>query len=121
MLRFGGEFSGNGRALSRGWHWQNACFSLWESFTCVAICYGLLTVYRERFNFQPPIARFLSENAFSVYVFHPPIVILLARAMHALTWPPLIMFLSLTVCASLASFLLSAMFFRRIPLLRKIL
>jgi glucans biosynthesis protein C len=120
-LHYGGMFSGNGHALSAGWHWQNACFSLWESFTCVAVCYGLLTFYRERLNVQSPIARFFSENAFSVYVFHPPIVILLARAMHPLTWPPLIMFLLLTASATLTSFFLSAVLFRRIPLLKEIL
>lgn len=121
ILRFGGIFSGDSHPLSSGWHWQNFSFSLWESMTCVAISYGLLMLYRDRFNFQSSIARFLSNNAFSVYVFHPPIVILLARAMHTLTWPPLVMFLSLTVCASLLSFVLSALFFRRIPLIKQIL
>jgi len=57
----------------------------------------------------------LSEQ-FTVYVFHPPIVILLARAMVELHWPPLVKALKLTGLAASASFAATALFLRRIPL-----
>jgi hypothetical protein len=121
ILRTGGMLAGNGRAYSGGWHWQAASMNLWESFTCVAICYGLLVIFREKFNGQAPLAKFLSDNAFSVYVFHPPILILWARVLHSLLWPPLLKFLFLTFLSAVFSFSLSAAVFRRIPLLREIL
>jgi Acyltransferase family len=121
ILRTGGALTGNGRAFSGGWHWQAASMNLWESFTCVAICYGLLVIYRQYFNHQSRPAKFLSDNAFAVYVFHPPIVILLARLLHPFLLPAIPKFLLLTFLAVILSFALSAAVFRRIPLLRDIL
>jgi glucans biosynthesis protein C len=121
ILWKGGALSGNGQTFSGGWHWQAASINLWESFTCVAICYGLLVIYAREFDSQGPLAKFLSDNAFSVYVFHPPILILAARALHSLAWPAISKFCLLTTIAALASFTLSAAVFRRIPLLRDIL
>ncbi len=121
ILLMGGAFSGNGRAFSGGWYWQAASMNLWESFTCVAISYGLVVIYRQYFNHQGGLRKFLSDNAFSVYVFHPPIVILLARLLHPFLLPAIPKFLLLTCLAVILSFALSAAVFRRIPLLRNIL
>jgi fucose 4-O-acetylase-like acetyltransferase len=104
-----------------GWHWQAAAFSVWESFSCVAICVGLLVLFRQKFNSQGPVSKFLSDNAFSVYVFHPPIVILGARMLHGVMWHPVLKFATLTAIGIIVSFALSAAVFRRIPLLRSIL
>ena len=79
ILKEGGAFAGNASAYSGGWHWQAICINLWESLSCVAICYGIMVIFREVFNQQGRLAKFMSDNAFSVYVFHPPIVILTAR------------------------------------------
>ena len=121
ILGAGGALNGNGAAYSGGWHWQSASMNLWESFTCVAISYGLLVIFREKFNAQGRLAKFLSDNAFSVYVFHPPIVILAARLLHHFSWPAIPKFIALTCIAVVASFVLSATVFRRIPVLRVIL
>ena len=107
--------------VTRHPRWEAAAFSAWESFTCVAICLGLIVLFRDRFNSQGPVSRFLSDNAFSVYVFHPPIVILGARMLHGVAWHPLLKFATLTVIGVVVSFALSAAVFRRIPLLRAIL
>jgi glucans biosynthesis protein C len=116
-----GELQGRGADASGGWHWQSGVFCLWESFTCVAMSFGLLVLYREKFNAQGRLAKFLSENAFSVYVFHPPVVVFTARLMRGLFWPPLIKFVALTWISAAAIFGLSALLFRRIPVLRRIL
>ena len=121
ILLKGGALSGKDEAFSGGWHWQAASMNLWESFSCVAICYGLLAIYARKFNSQGPLAKFCSDNAFSVYVFHPPILILAARGLHVLDWPAIPKFILLTTIAAIASFVLSAAVFRRIPLLRDIL
>jgi glucan biosynthesis protein C len=116
----GGAFDGNRRAYS-GWHWQSAAFDTWESFTCVAISFGLLVLFREKVSRQGGLGKFMSDNAFSVYVFHPPIVIIGARMLHGVEWHPLVKFMVLTCIGVVASFGLSAAVFRRIPLLRAIL
>jgi surface polysaccharide O-acyltransferase-like enzyme len=121
LIGTGGMVKGNSSAYSGGWRWQAAGINLWEAFTCVAVCYGLLVIYRKSCNEQGHLEKFLSDNAFSVYVFHPPILILLARSMHSLEWPSLLKFALLTVLSAIFSFGLSATVFRRIPLLQKIL
>jgi glucan biosynthesis protein C len=120
-LRQGGAFSGNSAAYSGGWHWQAMCMNLWESFTCIAMCYVLLVIFRDFFNRQGRLAKFMSDNAFSVYVFHPPVVILAARLQHSLMLPPIVKFLTLTCMGVVMSFALSAVALRRIPVLRRIL
>lgn len=121
ILLAGGALEKNGHTHFGGWHWQAAAICLWESFTCVALCFGLLVIFRQRFNSQGRLAKFLSANAFSVYVFHPPIVIFAARMLHFVSWHPLLKFVMLTAIGVVASFVLSASVFRRIPLLRTIL
>jgi glucans biosynthesis protein C len=58
-----------------GLHWQAAAYAVWESFFCIGICLGLLVIYREKYNTQGPVSRFLSKNYFGVYVFHAPIMV----------------------------------------------
>ncbi|MEO7145346.1 MAG: acyltransferase, partial [Bryobacteraceae bacterium] len=107
MLFKGGALTGHIGAFYEGRHWQSAAFSLWESVTCVAISFGLLVLYREKLNAQGKLGKFLSGNAFSVYVFHPPIVILGARMMQGLAWHPLLKFAVLTCFSIIVAFALS--------------
>ncbi len=121
LLFAGDGLEGNTAAYSGGWHWQAAALDVWESFTCVALCYGLLTLFEQKFNTQGWLAKFLSDNAFCVYVFHPPILIITARMLHAVEIPAIPKFVMLTLLAAVASFVLSAAVFRRTPLLQRIL
>lgn len=121
ILIAGGALAGNTKSYSGGWYWQSAAINLWESFSCVGFCFGLLTLFRRCFHSQGRLARFLSANAFSVYVFHPPVVILSARALYGISFDPLIKFLIVTWAGVVITFVLSALLFRRIPLLRSIL
>jgi glucans biosynthesis protein C len=57
---------------------------LLESFTCFALSYGLLVLCFAIKETNRPLARLLLQNAFSVYVFHPPILIVAARVLHEL-------------------------------------
>lgn len=111
----------HGVGLSGIWNWQSAAFCLWESFTCIAMSFGLLVGYRKYFDAQGRLAGFISDNAFGVYVFHPPIVIAIARLMSGLAWPPLVKFALLTCASAFASFAICALLLRRLPLLRRIL
>lgn len=110
-----------GGSIPDGWNWRSAAFSVWESVTCVAMSIGLIVLYRDRANRENAVSRFLSRNAFSVYVFHPPFVILGARLMWDLSWPAIPKFVLLTMVATVTSFAASELVFRRIPVLRAIL
>ena len=121
LMLWGGGLRTSGGIFYHRWHWQVAAFSAWEAFTGVALSVGMLVLFREKLNVQGRLAQFLSANAFCVYVFHPPIVIVLARLLALYPWHPLVKFIVLTATSALASFVLSSVVFRRIPLLHRVL
>jgi hypothetical protein len=63
----------------------------------------------------------MSDNAFAVYVIHPPILIGIAIAMTPLAWPALAKFALLWAASVLACFAIAAPLARRLPLLGRIL
>lgn len=99
----------------------SALHSLWEQCVCVGMSCGLLLLYCRYFNYQGPIAKFLADNAFGVYLFHPPILIALAQAFHGIGAAPLIKAALLTMAAGAATYLAVAIVGRRIPGLRRVL
>jgi len=81
----------------------------------------MLVVFREHFDAQGHIARFMADNAFAVYVFHPPILIGIAIMLQTTDVPALPKFLLLTALSATASFAAAQLVFRRIPWLKRIL
>ncbi|HEV3325289.1 MAG TPA: acyltransferase family protein [Puia sp.] len=111
----------NGAFYDGGWHWQSLGMSLQDALAGIGISLGLLGLFRTRFNRQGRWARFFSDNAFAVYVFHTPILIAITRGMTGLHWLPLGKFVLATFLCIAATYALSAGVFRRIPGLKKIL
>jgi glucans biosynthesis protein C len=107
--------------VSGGLTWQSAVMSFWESFFCIGLCLGLLVIFRERFNCQSRLTRWLSDNAFSVYVLHPPLLIAVTLCFQGFAAPKLLKFVCATFAGLIASYLASSLLFRRIPLLKRIL
>lgn len=107
--------------LSGGWTWQSAALCFWESFFCVGICLGLIVLFRDKFNRQGKIARWLSDNAFSVYVFHPPLLIAVTLALRSFDAPKLIEFFCATVLGVAVTYLASSLVLRRVPFLKRVL
>jgi hypothetical protein len=121
LMAFGGALNGDFRAYEGGLHWQNLGMCIWAATVCVGFGLGWIVLFREKFNFQGPAARFMSANAFSVYLFHPPILIALALLLHSVAAPGLFKFAALTVLSIVVSFAAGEYLFRRIPLLWRIL
>lgn len=61
--------------INGGLRWQSAAYALWEAFFCVGVCLGIVVVFRERFNSGGRLPRFMADNSFAVYFFHPVILI----------------------------------------------
>lgn len=121
LLQAGGFSKGNGGSYYAGAHWESAAFAIWESSVCVVMGVVLLGLFRGRFDHQGSSARFMSDNAFAVYTIHPPILIMSARLIQPLQWHSLAMFGTLWALAAIGSFASSALVFRRLPLLSRIL
>jgi glucan biosynthesis protein C len=121
VLALGGAMEGKIDLYNGGLHWQSAGFSLWESVVCASVGVGLIVLYREKFNTHGTVARVLTDNAFAIYVLHPPVLIAISHALRPFAAPPLVTFVVLTVLAFGGTLALSALVVRRIPGLKTIL
>jgi len=117
----GGALDDNLKPYEGGLHWQAAMLVLWEQVFGISVCVWLLVWFRERHNSQSRLQKKLSDNAFSVYLFHPPVVLGIAVLLVDTGLPSLVKFVILVVSASVVTFTLSEYVFRRIPGLKKIL
>lgn len=121
LMVLGGALQGDFAAYAGGWHWQNLGMCIWMAIVCVGFSLGLVVLFREKFAVQGPAARFMSANAFAVYLFHPPILIALALLLRFVAAPALSKFVLLTVLSVVVSFGAAELLFWRIPLLKRIL
>jgi glucans biosynthesis protein C len=122
IVYFGITPQENGHDLSLfvgGWNWIALSYALWESFFCVAIIVALVGIFKEQFNTQTSLQKFLSTNSFGVYIFHAPILIAVSVLLKNLNLPPILKFIIVTSIVLPACFIISHLI-RKIPLFRKI-
>ncbi|MDH3364538.1 MAG: acyltransferase family protein [Thermoplasmata archaeon] len=104
-----------------GLHWQSFAFAMWVEFYCVAVIVSLIFLYRERFNRQGRVSKYLSDNSFAVYVFHAPVVVGIGILLHPVSAPVILKFLVLALCSLPIIYLLAGFVLRKVPLLKSIL
>lgn len=121
ILATSGATHGDTQSLLGGFHWQSAAFSFWESFFCLGVCLGLIVLFRERWNTQGRFAQWMSQNSFSAYLFHTPILVAVTLALKQIQASPLEKFALASLIAVPITFLVSGLIRTRIPGLRRIL
>jgi glucans biosynthesis protein C len=121
LLAYGGALERQVDAYAGGLHWQSAAMAGWESLVCVGMAFAVLAGFRAFASAQAPFARFMSRNAFAVYVIHPPLLIAAALAIACLAIPPVQKFVLLWMLAAAVSFGIAAPLARRLPLAGRIL
>lgn len=112
-LSGGLAFLGNGTV-------QSAAYALWDSTFSVGICLALVTLFRRCFNRQTRFGRFLSQQAFTVYIIHIPVIVLLALALRGIHLEALLKFGLATLFGVPLCFALAA-FVRKLPFASRIL
>ena len=120
LLVLGGGLQNGVGAYVGGWRWQSAGYALWESLFCMAMCAGLLVLYREHFSGRGRVSKLMSDNSFGIYFVHPPVVVAVSQLFVWLTLPPLAKWLIVAPLAFLATLAVAHLAFRRTPLLRRI-
>lgn len=103
-----------------GWHWQALLTAVWESFTCLGMCIGLVYLFRRRWDSQGKVAAIMARNAYGAYLIHEPVVTLLALAAAGAALYPLLKFGLGALIAVPLSFGLGALL-RRIPYADRVL
>lgn len=118
-LFIGGGIANNPPAFFGGLHWQSAAYATWESFMFVGISIGLLALFGAKNNSQGRLRRFLSDNAFGVYVFHPPILVALSLLFNKMALSQLAKTYTMVLIVVPICFL-SIYLLRKIPLARRL-
>jgi len=107
-------------AFSGGGTLQSGVFALWDSIFAVGICLWLITLFRKRFNFQWDICKTLSQSAFTVYLIHAPIIVMMAQLLRDMSVTPLLKFF-IMCCICLPLCFALAYLIRKIPKADRIL
>jgi peptidoglycan/LPS O-acetylase OafA/YrhL len=116
LVLLGGGLQGETAQYAGGFNPVSAGKSLWEALVCVGMGLLMLAVYRRHFDKQGPVARWLSDNAFGVYLIHPPILIGFAILLHPVALNAPAKAILLTAFAAVGSFAVSAFVLRKSPL-----
>ena len=105
-------FLGNGT-------WQSGVYALWDSTFAVGMCLFFITLFRRFFDSPGRLGKFLSQQAFTVYVIHIPIIVLFALALRGVQIEQLLKFgLAAIIGVPLCFF--AAYLVRKIPLADRI-
>jgi surface polysaccharide O-acyltransferase-like enzyme len=121
VMMGGGAMEKGIEPFAGGMNWTSAAYAVWESFFSVAVSVGLLTILRDRIKLADKLSGFLSSNSFSVYMFHP--IVLVSASLLLRPWQgyPVLKLIIAGLVATLVSFLLGHFVLRRTPLLKRVL
>jgi len=120
MMVLGGALDGKEMYFMGGMHFQSLVYSMWEPFVCVGMCAGLTVIFRKRFNTPGVFQKFLSRNAYTVYLIHAPVLVIIALAMRPLMLHPLLKLAILASAGISACYILSHLI-RKIPYTDRVL
>lgn len=94
--------------------WQSAVYALWDSIFAVGMVIFMITLFRSFFTKQGKLGTFLSQNSYAVYIFHIPIVVILAIALRGIDLNPFLKFIMVSAIGIPLCFFI-AFFVRKIP------
>jgi len=120
LIVVGGGLNGDIAPFAGGLHWQCFAYAVWEQVTGVAIIIALLALFRKYLNYQGKLAQAASAGAYTAYIIHGPVIILVALAIRSVTLYPLLKF-PLAVLISVPLCFVLANVIRKLPLARRIL
>jgi hypothetical protein len=112
---------GGDKAFSGGLNWQSFLASTWESFYCMGMCIGLVVLFRKRYNTQGKVSKILSQNAYTIYIVHAPVLVSIALLFALILMPALLKFVIVLPIVLLICFLISYFILRRIPGAKRVL
>ena len=115
-----GVYSGLIHTLSHyPWAWM--IWAIYGSLLAVSLSFGLLTLFRERFNITNPFLKILSRCSFAAYIIHMPIVLAVQFALDTVVIGGAVgKFVTVSVISVVLTYGLSALLVR-VKLLRSIL
>jgi hypothetical protein len=120
LFVLGGALKGDVSSFTGGLHWQCFGYAVWEQFTGVAMIIALLFLFRKWLNRQGSLSKAMSASAYTAYIIHAPVLVLVAIAIRNINLYPLLKFalavlIAVPLCFALGNFI------RQLPLAKRIL
>ncbi|WP_158602370.1 acyltransferase family protein [Cohnella endophytica] len=103
-----------------GFNIQALFYAMWEPFICLGIIISMLSFFIRRFNKTNVLSKWLSENAYTVYLIHPPIIVGWTLAFHGIDLPAIIKWIIVSAL-SIAVCFIGASVIRMLPYARRVL
>lgn len=120
IFYLGGAASGNIAPFLGGWHLQSFSYSLWEQFTGIPLIIGILGLFQHKLNKRNKINVSLAKCTYTVYIIHPPVLVLMCLSLKNFKVNLLIKFLILSIPVIASCFVL-AYLIRKLPIVKKVL
>lgn len=120
LFILGGAMETGTEYFMGGLRWQSFAYAIWEQILCVSMVLGLLGIAKRKLNFQGKTAKVLSESSYGVYVFHPPVLLVISALFLQWNINQLLKFIALAPLALLSCFVL-AILLKKIPGVNKVL
>ncbi|MCO5185493.1 MAG: acyltransferase family protein [Anaerolineae bacterium] len=99
-------------AMGNG-HWQSAAYALWDSIFAIGMIMGLIVFFRRFIAGAGSFGRFLSQQSYTVYIIHIPIIVFVVYALRDVALGGLLKF-------GLASIIVLPLCFAAAYLIRKL-
>lgn len=99
---------------------QSLFKSTWEAFFCTGTTFGLIVLFRDRFNYQGAFGRLLSENAYAVHIFHAAILVAIQEGIAPLPWSIFSKFMFVVIVGTVMSFVVAHWGIRRLPYAKRV-
>jgi glucan biosynthesis protein C len=120
MAVVSGAMEGETETIRGGFHWHSLVFSVWQQLICVGMVICLLTGFRRRLNGRGRLSASMSASAYTMFIIHAPVAVVIALSLKNLSLYPLVKFPLVAAIVVWLCFLL-AILIRKLPFTRRIL
>ncbi|TCZ80840.1 acyltransferase [Paenibacillus albiflavus] len=103
-----------------GFNVQAFLYAMWEPFVCFGIILSLLNWFRLRMNTINVFTKWLSNNAYTVYLIHPPIIVGWTIAFHGNTLPAAIKWIIVSILSVVICFIVASLI-RLLPYAKRVI
>ncbi len=120
IITWGKAVNGNIMFLGGGLHWQSLIYSLWEIIVGMGITISIIYLFRQKAGHQNRLFGRLSKGAYTAFIVHSIIIVLLSYAFREVLLHPLVKFLAVTITGIPLCFFIGILIIK-VPFLKKIL
>ncbi len=99
---------------------ESFIYSIWESFALLAFSISLLYIFQTKFNRSTKLLKNMADSAYTAYIIHALVIIIIMIALIPITLPAIMKFLIATLIGIPSIFFLSH-FIRKIPYFSRVL